>query len=307
MFATLLLPLSNAEGQDISSFWRSTLSRLASETLEVTVEDTREPLPYKKYRVEYRSLGGIRVRAYLAVPIRGGQTPRPFPAVVTAPGYGGSQQGIMLDECQRGYVILQVFPRSQGPSEELWKIDGPDKLTWKLAQPDGAYYQGGYSDVIRGVDYLLTRDDIDRERIAIAGTSQGGGIALAVASLDPRIKAVVAHVPFLCDVRRAARTEGSLIKKLHDDARMNDDPHLRVLEYFDPLQLVAALNAPALVSSGGKDTVCPAETIRAVFDRIPAVKSLFHDPELPHTSSESFYTMTWNWLDAHIGRTSSRN
>jgi hypothetical protein len=34
-----------------------------------------------------------------------------------------------------------------------------------------------------------------------------------------------------------------------------------------------------------------------VFDRIPGVKSLFHDPELIHTSSETFYALTWNWLD----------
>lgn len=298
----MLAFVSGAEAQDIPSFWRSTLSRLASEPLEAIAEDTREPLPYKKYRVEYRSLAGVRVRAYLALPIRGGQTPRALPAIVSAPGYGGTQQSIMLDECQRGYAILQVFPRSQGPSAELWKIDGPDKLTWNLTKADGSYYQGAYSDVIRGVDYLVSRGDIDKERIGIAGTSQGGGIALAVASLDPRIKAVVAHVPFLCDVRLASRTQDSLIKKLLDDAGMNDEEHLRVLEYFDPLRLVTALHAPVIMSSGGKDTVCPAATIRNVFDRVPGVKSLFHDPDLPHTSSERFYTMTWNWLDAYVGR-----
>jgi cephalosporin-C deacetylase len=301
VLAFLLLPSCRAEAQDIFSFWRSTLSRLASEPLEAIIEDTREPLPYRKYRVEYRSLGGIRVRAFLSVPIRAAQSRRALPAIFSVPGYGGLQQGIMLDECQRGYAILQVFPRSQGPSAELWKIDGPEKLTWNLNQPEGAYYQGAYSDVIHGIDYLLSRDDIDRDRIAIAGTSQGGGIALAVASLDLRIKAVVAHVPFLCDVRSAARTEGSLIKKLLDDARMNDDKHLRVLEHFDPLQLVPALKVPALVSSGGKDVVCPAATIRSVFDRIPGIKSFYHDPELPHTSSSDFYTMTWNWLDAYVG------
>ena len=307
VLALLLSPICVAEAQDISSFWRSTLARLASEPLEATIEDTREPLPYKKFRVEYRSLGGIRVRAFLSVPIRGAQASRALPAIVSAPGYGGSQQGVMLDECQRGYAILQVFPRSQGPSAELWKIDGPEKLTWNLNQPEGAYYQGAYSDVIQGIDYLLSREDIDKDRIAIVGSSQGGGIALAVASLDPRIKAVVAHVPFLCDVRQAARTEGSLIKKLLDGARMNDDQHLRTLEHFDPLQLVSALKSPALVSSGGKDSICPARTIRAVFDRIPGVKSLFHDPDLPHTSSADFYTMTWNWLDTYVSRGSARN
>ena len=214
------------------------------EPLEATIEDTREPLPYKKFRVEYRSLDGVRVRAFLALPVRGGEAPRPLRAIVTVPGYGGLQQGVMLGECQRGYAILQVYPRSQGPSADLWKIDGPDKLTWRLSRPDGAYYQGAYSDVIRGVDYLVSRSDIDRDRIAIAGTSQGGGIALAVASLDPRLKAVVALLPFLCDMRRGARIEGSLVKKLLDQAGVNDEAHLRTLDYFDPLQLVSTLRAP---------------------------------------------------------------
>jgi cephalosporin-C deacetylase len=301
ILALLLWPLPGIWAQDIASFWKATLSRLASEPLEATVADTVEPLPYKKYRIEYRSLDGVRVRAYLSLPTGSRSTGR-LPAIITTPGYGGSQQGIMLDECQRGYAILQVFPRSQGPSAELWKISGPEKLTWKLEKPDGAYYQGAYSDVIRGIDYLLSRDDIDSERIAIAGTSQGGGIALAVASLDGRIRAVVAHVPFLCDVRRAARTDGSLIRKLLDSAEMNDEHHLRVLEHFDPLQLASGLKVPVLISAGGKDAVCPAETIRSVFDRIPGVKSLFHDPELAHTSSERFYAMTWNWLEAYARR-----
>lgn len=115
---------------------------------------------------------------------------------------------------------------------------------------------------MRGVDYLLSRGDIDANRIAIAGTSQGGGIALAVA----------AHVPFLCDMRQAARTEGVLVKKLLNDAHLNDEAHLRTLDHFDPLRLAANLQAPALVSSGGRDTVCPPATIRSVFDRIPGVK-----------------------------------
>lgn len=291
---SLALP---ARAGEVAVFWKATLARLAAEPLEATVEDTREPLPYKKFRVEYRSLGGVRVRALLALPVRGGEAPRPLRAIVTVPGYGGLQQGVMLDECQRGYAILQVYPRSQGPSADLWKIDGPDKLTWRLSSPEGAYYQGAYSDVIRGVDYLVSRSDIDRDRMAIAGTSQGGGIALAVASLDARLKAVVAILPFLCDMRRGSRVEGSLVKKLLDQYGINDEAHLRSLDYFDPLQLVSALRAPALVTSGGRDTTCPADTIHAVFDRIPAVKSLFHDPELIHTSSETAYGLTWQWLD----------
>ncbi|MCC6391538.1 MAG: acetylxylan esterase [Bryobacterales bacterium] len=295
-----LLAVSHAGAQDVAAFWRSTLARLAAEPVDAVEKELHESLPYKTYGVEYRSLGGVRVRARLAIPIRGGEPAQPLPAIVTVPGYGGTQQGIMLAECQRGYAILQVYPRSQGPSAELWKIDSGEKLTWRLSKPDGAYYQLAYADVIRGVDYLAERAGIDPNRIGIAGTSQGGGIALAVASLDPRLKAVAAHVPFLCDMRQAARIEGSLVKTLLDKAGMNDEAHLETLAYFDPLSLAPSLRAPALVSSGGRDTVCPAATIRAVFDRIPSTKSLLHEPDLPHTTSALFYRLTWHWLDQYL-------
>lgn len=298
LLLTLLCRQSIA--QDIPTFWSNTLERLAKEPIAATETNLREPLPYRSFRIEYTSLNGVRVRALLSLPIRGGESPTRIPAIVTIPGYGGTQQGIMLDECQRGYAILQVFPRSQGISAELWKVDSPEKLTYHIERPEGAYYQLAYADVIRGVDYLLSRSDIDPQRIAIAGTSQGGGIALAVASLDPRLKAVVAHVPFLCDMRQAARTDGSLIKQILDKNGVNDEQHLRTLDYFDPLNLVPSLRVPALVSSGGIDTVCPPGTIRAVFDRIASVKSLLHEPKLVHTSSAAFYKLTWHWLDQFL-------
>ncbi|MBV6433233.1 MAG: hypothetical protein IANPNBLG_03410 [Bryobacteraceae bacterium] len=246
-----LLTAGGAEARDVAAFWRSTLARLAAEPLDAVGKELRESLPNKTYSVEYRSLGGVRVRARLALPIQGGQPDHLLPAIVTAPGYGSAQQGIMLAECQRGYAIPQVSPRSQGPSAELWKIDSGEKLTWNLSKPEGAYYQLAYADVIRGVDYLAARAGIDPNRIGIAGTSKGGGIALAMASLAP-------------------------------------------------LSLAPSLRAPALVSSGGRDTICPAATIRAVFDRFPSTKPLLHEPDLPHTTPALFYCLSWRWLDQYL-------
>ena len=291
-----------ASREEIEIFWRATLQRAANEPLEAEVEPVKEPLPYQKFRVTFRSLGNIKVRAYLGVPIRGEGPPRTLPCIVTAPGYGGSQQGVMLDDCQRGYAVLQVYPRSQGESADLWKIDGPDKLTWRVDQPEGYYYQGAYVDVIRGIDYLLSRIDIDASRVGAMGTSQGGGIVLAVGALDPRVKAVAAHVPFLCDMRRAARLPGALVKTLLERHGALSARTLRTLDYFDPASLAEGLRAPVLLSSGGQDTVCPPETIRSVFDRLPGIKSIVVYPALPHTSSGDFYRMGWEWMNRHLGR-----
>jgi cephalosporin-C deacetylase len=266
------------------------------------VEPVTDSLPYSKFRVTYRSLQGIKIRAYLAKPSQQATNGKRLPAIVTAPGYGGTSQVVMLDECQRGYVILQVYPRSQGESSDLWKIDGPDKLTWHIGQPEGYYYQGAYVDVIRGIDYLASLPEVDSDRIGAVGTSQSGGIVLAVAALDARIKAVAAHVPFLCDMRRAAAIKGSLVQQLLQKYQVLNATNLRTLDFFDPVTLAPRLRAPVLVSAGGKDVTCPAETVQAVFDRLSGTKALIHYPGLPHANSVDFYQMSWEWMNRHLAR-----
>lgn len=285
--------------EELNQFWQRTRERLALEPMEAKVEDTREPLPFKKFKITLRSLGGVQFCAYLALPVQGEAPAKPWPVIITTPGYSGTPQGVMLSECQRGYAILQVFPRGQGDSSALWKLEG-DKLTAQLDHPEGAYYQGAYADVIRAIDFASSRNDMDPERIALVGTSQGGGISLAVAGLDPRLKAVVAHVPFLCNFRLAATTPGSLIKSLLDRAGKNDESALRTLDYFDPLQLAPHFHGPILISAGGKDQLCPEATIRSVYDRLSGKKMLKVYPNLTHTSCLDFYNLTWPWLDKHF-------
>ena len=47
-------------------------------------------------------------------------------------------------------------------------------------------------DFSAAVDYLMTRDDVNPDRVGILGVCGWGGIALNAAALDPRIKATVA-------------------------------------------------------------------------------------------------------------------
>ena len=46
-------------------------------------------------------------------------------------------------------------------------------------------------DTMRGVDFLMERDDIDHRRIGVAGYSLGGAKAAWMAALDPRKSQIV--------------------------------------------------------------------------------------------------------------------
>ncbi len=282
---------------DLDAFWQQTLTRARAQPLDVQIEKTDARLPYYVHRLTYRSLDGIPVRAYLAQPvntIRCGRTPRPLPAIVIGPGYGGREFGTQLNECQRGYAVLHVYPRSQGESGDLWRVGDHAYHAWVnhgKERPEGFYYQGAVMDLVRGMDYLRTRPDVDPERIGVMGTSQGGMLALGTAAVEPNVRAVVAHVPYLCHVRHSAAFADSLAR---------DAAFLDTWDYFDPVELAHRIQAPTLLSAGGKDTTCPPDTIRAVFARLPGIKALAHYPDLIHTSCTDFYAMSWQWMDRYL-------
>lgn len=157
-------------------------------------------------------------------------------------------------------------------------------------------------DVVRGVEYLLSRADVDANRIGAVGTSQGGGLVLAAGALDPRIRIVVAHLPFLCDLRTCAGRRGTYVQELLKQAGALTPEMLQTIEFFDPVNLAHRLDIPVLLSSRGKDKTCPPASIEAAYQRLPSIKSLVHFPDLIHTSSPDFYEMGWEWIERYLRR-----
>jgi len=290
--------LTDKPPADLDQFWERTLVRARSIPLDVKIEPVKDPMPFHTFRLTYRSLDGVPIRAYLSLPwdaISTKKKSKRWPVIVTCPGYSGWGQVTQLSECQLGYAVLQMYPRGMGESAELWRV--PDHcvsawINYGRENPEGFYYQGAYMDMVRAIDYLVTRPDIDPGRIGLSSGSGGGLIVLAVGSLDPRVRAVVAEEPFLCDF-------------LHNPAQansqeINDPVFLRTWSYFEPMNLVHRLRAPTLLIAGGKDTTCPPVTIRAIFDRLAGIKALHHDPDEAHTASSDFHAMNWAWMNRYL-------
>lgn len=273
---------------ELEGFWATVRDELDAVPIEAEAEPVEpEPVPLTRtWRLTLTGLGGVRFRALLTVPDVG---EGPLRAVVFTPGYGGNTaHAAMAGLCyDKRLALLTVYPRGQGESARYWRVpEGFTKLTMGLEDPAKQYYRAGYADCLRGIDYLCTREEIDPERIGAIGMSQGGGLTLATAALDPRVKCAIAHEPFLCNYPVAVETATTgpyleLVQHFEREPAVRERA-LETLAWVDPLNLAQFITCPTFVSIGLADTTCPPETIRPVYERITAFKGLIEIPGAGH-------------------------
>jgi len=127
------------------------------------------------------------------------------PAVLVPSGHSENgkvhYQSLCQRLVQRGYVVVSWDPVGQGERSQFWDSKKA-RSRYNLICAEHAVlgnlaYLAGTNlarweiwDGIRALDYLLTRPDVDQERISITGTSGGGTQAAYIAALDARIKVV---------------------------------------------------------------------------------------------------------------------
>jgi len=119
--------------------------------------------------------------------------------------------------------------------------------------------------------------------MAPIGMSQGGGLALLVASLDRRSKICCADMPFLADIRRALAVSRSGAYRTLKDYVDRYPKSLDTILLFDSLYHADRIAVPTWMSAGGKDPHCRPETVEAVFEKIAArVKHYEYFPTAGH-------------------------
>jgi len=157
------------------------------------------------YRVEkliYESQPGYFVTAGLFIPEN---LKARAPAVIYACGHtvngfrSETYQHIILNLVKKGFVVLAFDPVGQGERLQYYnEKEGKSRFgpTVEHSYPGAQCYISGYSptryfvwDVIRSVDYLLSREEVDPDRIGMTGRSGGGTQTAFAAAVDERILA----------------------------------------------------------------------------------------------------------------------
>lgn len=120
------------------------------------------------------------------------------PVVILLHGTGGNKEGLsayLARFARRGFVAVAIDARYHGERED--RATGMSS-TYEKALARAYTTKGEHPflydtvwDVMRLIDYLATRDDVDASRIGLTGFSKGGMETYLAAAVDPRITAAV--------------------------------------------------------------------------------------------------------------------
>lgn len=276
-----------AEPDDFDAFWRAQLDQVRAFDLDARFDPVDAGLTTVEVAdVTFAGHGGAPVKGWLLLPRH---RTGPLPAVVEYVGYGGGR-GLAHERlfwASAGFAHLVMDTRGQGAS---WSVGDtadvgdrgtpstPGFLTRGIGDPADHYYTRLFADAARAVDAVRAHPEVDGERVAVFGGSQGGGLALAAAHLAERPAAVSSQVPFLAHFRRAVEitdthpyVEISTYCSAHRD-RVDEVFH--TLSYLDVVNHAKRAGAPALFSVGLADTVCPPSTVFAAFHAYAGEKDI---------------------------------
>ncbi|MBR4664549.1 MAG: acetylxylan esterase, partial [Lentisphaeria bacterium] len=124
-----------------------------------------------------------------------------IPAVLFVCGHAGEGKGsatyqtAMRGLAMRGFAVLAIDPVGQGERHQFLDVPGFSKsnpcmehnILGKQMLLNGDWFGAWRTyDAVRGLDYLLTRPEIDPARVGVHGNSGGGTLTTWVSAVDDR-------------------------------------------------------------------------------------------------------------------------
>ena len=258
---------------DFDRFWADTRRELAATPLnaKLTPDPEHTDAAVACFKASYASLHGIIVHARYCRPARGHN----FPAVLITPWYSKGAIPPPYSLALRGIAELEFQARGFEVDQSSYPLANSWYILDGIETPESYIYREIVSHALRGLDFLAAQPDVNVHRLAVMGASQGGGVSLLVAGLDPRVTAVAADFPFLTDWPEslsAPNSPYSSVREFIEAHPVKRDAVMRTVSYYDTLDVAARIRVPVLVQTGLKDNTCPAPAIVKMYRRLKSLK-----------------------------------
>ena len=275
---------------------------------------------YRRELVTYEAEPGDRIPAYLLIP-DGVSAQSPAPAVCVWHQHAGQwakgksePAGIGWDPmhhtgvalCREGYVVLcpdaLCFEDRQDPSKR--QLNGSyerfEFLRYVVAGKCMAWKN--ILDMRRAVDFLISRDEVQAERLGCYGHSMGSTFTWLLGPWEPRLKCLVGN----CCLPTYAG--------IHREHMLHCFPNFipGLFQYGDTFD-VAALTAPRALhlNFGDLDSGSPIDEVRRglpvsarAYESVHAEQnfSYFIQEQTGHVLSPEMWQRTRDWLKLHLQR-----
>lgn len=300
----------NPRPDDFDAFWDSALAEMHAMDSAVKLEPASfQANGCECFDLTFTGIGGARIHAKF---IRPSQVAGPHPAVLRFHGYSGNagSWSSLLPYVATGYSIAALDCRGQsGQSEDSGSVTGNTfrgHIIRGLADedPKKLLFHQIFMDTAQLARIVMDMPEVDADRVGAFGGSQGGGLTLACAALEPKIKRAAPLFPFLCDYRRVwdldldkdAYQELRDYFRYYDPQHQHEDEIFRRLGYIDLQFLAPRIQAEIMMGTGLMDTICPPSSQFAAYNKIPGTKSLRIYPDFGHESIPVHEDATFTFL-----------
>lgn len=279
---------------DFKAFWDNSLKELVKVDPEYSMKLVPEysELDYNVYLVEMKSFGNELIRGYYAQPKGEGK----FPVIVEYMGYGSSPY--IPNRSWDGFARFVLSIRGQALNKPGNRFG--TWITYGLNKKEDYYYRGAFMDVIRALDFVCSRPEIDCEKIAVGGGSQGGALSFVAAALDKRVKAAAPYIPFLSDYRdyfkitHWPKSDFDNYMKANPEANWNNIYDL--LTYFDIKNLAQWIECPLIMGIGVQDDVCPPHINFAAYNQVQSEKQWMAFPDFGHDVGKEYHDAAYKFI-----------
>jgi hypothetical protein len=250
--------------------------------------ETRSFPAYRREKVVFDSRPGMSVLAYVLMP---SQAAAPMATMICVPGHGrgvddivgideqgrdrtdrgGYQHDFAIQVAEMGMAAVAIEPIGFGCRRD--PINARRGLAQKACEPvAGAALMVGQTlvgwrvwDIMRTIDYIATRPELDASRVGCMGISGGGTATLFGAALEPRIRVAMVSGylnTFRDSIGSLAHCIDNYVPGILNWAEMHD---------------VAGLIAPRplFVESGERDTIFPIGASIESFTRVREIYQVF--------------------------------
>lgn len=271
---------------DMEAFWQASLRRC--EEVPLNIKSCAGPSAEIR-DLTFEGLDGTPVYTWLLLPTEA--KGKKVPVVVCCHGANrsrGKPEDFAHWLAAGCAVISPDFRLQHGMTGSITAFDADGKSGWwtlNLNDLMNSYLYCVWTDFLRAVRLARETPEIDPERIAVEGHSQGGGMALGLAALDRSVALCMADVPSSCRMEHRIKTRtggGAGIADYLAAFPERTETVLRNLSYFDNINLAPKITCPVLVSVGLQDTICPPECTCAAYNKIRSIKELAVYPQAGH-------------------------